>query len=51
MIIIPTYSVFPAMKQIENNIVSKLHENGINDVSVKMFYNPPLTIDWITDEA
>jgi ring-1,2-phenylacetyl-CoA epoxidase subunit PaaD len=51
VIITPTYSGCPAMKQIENDIVSTLKENGIEDVAVKMIYNPPWTTDWITDEA
>lgn len=51
VVITPTYSGCPAMKQIEDDIVSKLHENGLNEVTVKMIYNPPWTTDWITDEA
>jgi ring-1,2-phenylacetyl-CoA epoxidase subunit PaaD len=51
VIITPTYSGCPAMKQIEKDIVSTLKENGIEDVAVKMIYNPPWTTDWITDEA
>lgn len=51
VIITPTYSGCPAMKQIEEDIVSKLQQNGIKEVGVKMIYNPPWTTDWITDEA
>lgn len=51
VVITPTYSGCPAMKQIEDDIVSKLQQNGIQEVGVKMIYNPPWTTDWITDEA
>ncbi|GIV44282.1 MAG: phenylacetic acid degradation protein PaaD [Bacteroidia bacterium] len=51
VVITPTYSGCPAMKQIEDDIVSKLQQNGIKEVGVKMIYNPPWTTDWITDEA
>ncbi|MBI3502694.1 MAG: phenylacetate-CoA oxygenase subunit PaaJ [Bacteroidetes bacterium] len=51
IIITPTYSGCPAMKQIENDIVSKLKENGIENVKVKSIFSPAWTTDWITDEA
>jgi ring-1,2-phenylacetyl-CoA epoxidase subunit PaaD len=49
--ITPTYSGCPAMKQIENDIVAKLKENGIENVKIKMVYHPAWTTDWISDEA
>ena len=51
VVITPTYSGCPAMKQIENDIVSKLKENGIENVKMKMVYHPAWTTDWLTDEA
>ena len=49
--ITPTYSGCPAMKQIENDIVSKLKNNGIENVKIKMVYHPAWTTDWIPQEA
>ncbi|TAL62711.1 MAG: phenylacetate-CoA oxygenase subunit PaaJ [Bacteroidetes bacterium] len=51
IIITPTYSGCPAMKQIEDDIISSLERNGIENVKVKMVYHPAWTTDWITDEA
>ena len=51
VVITPTYSGCPAMKQIENDIVSKLQENGIEKVKMKMVYHPAWNTDWIPDEA
>ena len=51
IIITPTYSGCPAMKQIENDIVSRLKEKGIENVKIKMVYHPAWTTDWLTDEA
>jgi len=39
------------MKQMEDDIRAKIHENGISDVEIKMTYSPAWTTDWITDEA
>jgi len=49
--ITPTYSGCPAMNQIEDDIVSKLKENDIENIRVEMTYDPPWTTDWIRDEA
>lgn len=49
--ITPTYSGCPAMKQIENDIVLKLKNNGIENVKIKMVYHPAWTTDWIPQEA
>ena len=49
--ITPTYSGCPAMNQIEDDIVSKLKENDIENIRVEMTYDPPWTTDWINDEA
>lgn len=51
VVITPTYSGCPAMKQIENDIVSSMKKNGIENIKVKMVYHPAWTTDWITDEA
>lgn len=49
--ITPTYSGCPAMRVIEDAIVSTLKEKGFEDVSVKTVFSPPWTTDWLTDEA
>lgn len=49
--ITPTYSGCPAMKQIENDILSKLKENKVDKVKIKMVYHPAWTTDWIPQEA
>lgn len=49
--ITPTYSGCPAMKQIEDDIVSTLKQRGIPNVEVKMVYSPAWTTDWISDAA
>jgi ring-1,2-phenylacetyl-CoA epoxidase subunit PaaD len=51
VIITPTYSGCPAMKQIEEDIIEKLKSIGIENVKVKMVYHPAWTTDWLTDEA
>lgn len=49
--ITPTYSGCPAMKAIEQDIVSLLQRKGINQVKVNLVYAPAWTTDWISDEA
>lgn len=49
--ITPTYSGCPAMKVIEDDIISLLKEKGIEKVKIKMVYSPAWTTDWMTDEA
>src|ERR1041385_1482923 len=49
--ITPTYSGCPAMKQMEDDVVAKLKENGFKDIRVKMVYSPAWTTDWLTTEA
>jgi len=51
VIITPTYSGCPAMKQIEDDIVSAMKKNGIENTKVKMAYHPAWTTDWLSDEA
>lgn len=50
ILITPTYSGCPAMKQIEDDIKSHLEYAGISS-KIKMVYSPAWTTDWITDEA
>ncbi len=48
--ITPTYSGCPAMKVIEQEIISCLSDKGI-EVEIKIVYSPVWTTDWITDSA
>ena len=49
--ITPTYSGCPAMKVIEDEIISILKQNGIDNVKMKTVYSPAWTTDWINDDA
>lgn len=49
--ITPTYSGCPAMRQIEDDIVTTLEQSGYSDVSVKTVFSPAWTTDWITEEG
>jgi len=49
--ITPTYSGCPAMKQMEDDIRSKLNEVGFLEIKINTIYNPPWTTDWITEDA
>ncbi|PKP50536.1 MAG: phenylacetate-CoA oxygenase subunit PaaJ [Bacteroidetes bacterium HGW-Bacteroidetes-12] len=49
--ITPTYSGCPAMKLFEDEIIKKLHAEGIENVELKMVYSPAWTTDWMSDEA
>ncbi len=49
--ITPTYSGCPAMKRIEDDIIEKLGEHGINNVSVELVLSPAWTTDWLTESG
>ena len=49
--ITPTYSGCPAMRMIEDQVVSALKLHGVKNVQVKMVYSPAWTTDWISEEA
>lgn len=49
--ITPTYSGCPAIKMIEDEIIKKFRENGVENVKINMVYHPAWTTDWINDEA
>lgn len=51
VVITPTYSGCPAMKVFEQDIISKLTENGFIDVEIKTVLSPAWTTDWMSDEA
>lgn len=49
--ITPTYSGCPAMKRIEDDIIEKLNEEGIENVSVDLVLSPAWTTDWLTESG
>lgn len=49
--ITPTYSGCPAMKRIEDDIIEKLNEKGIDDVSVDLVLAPAWTTDWLSENG
>ena len=49
--ITPTYSGCPAMKQMEDDVLSTLKAKGIENVQIKMVYTPAWTTDWLSTEA
>ena len=49
--ITPTYSGCPAMREIEADIRTALHERGVRDVNVRLVLSPAWTTDWIGPEA
>ena len=49
--ITPTYSGCPAMKQMEEDVLKKLKEKGVERVKLNTVYHPAWTTDWISVEA
>ena len=49
--ITPTYMGCPAMKVIEQDILSVLKNKGIINVTIKTILSPSWTTDWISHEA
>jgi ring-1,2-phenylacetyl-CoA epoxidase subunit PaaD len=49
--ITPTYSGCPAMRQIEDDIISALGREGFDEVEIVVTHNPPWTTDWITADG
>jgi len=47
----PTYSGCPATEVIEDSILAKLRDEGINGVSIKRVLSPPWSTDWISDDG
>ena len=51
VVVTPTYSGCPAIRVIEQDIESALHEAGIADVRIETVYSPAWTSDWIPEPA
>jgi ring-1,2-phenylacetyl-CoA epoxidase subunit PaaD len=49
--ITPTYTGCPALKMIEDDIITALAAHDIVDVSVRTVYAPAWTTDWLSAEA
>lgn len=49
--ITPTYSGCPAMRQIEDDIVTALQKEGVEDFDVNVTHNPAWSTEWITEEG
>jgi ring-1,2-phenylacetyl-CoA epoxidase subunit PaaD len=51
VVVTPTYSGCPAMKLIEDDIVTALAAGGLSAARVRTVYAPAWTTDWIGDAA
>ncbi len=49
--ITPTYSGCPAMKRIEDDIIDKLKEKGIEGAKVELVLSPAWSTDWLTENG
>jgi ring-1,2-phenylacetyl-CoA epoxidase subunit PaaD len=47
----PTYSGCPAMKQMEDDVKSKLQKHGFTKIDLQLVYNPAWTTDWLSETA
>ena len=47
----PTYSGCPAVRVIEEDITTALHDAGIDHVRIETVYSPAWTSDWIPESA
>jgi ring-1,2-phenylacetyl-CoA epoxidase subunit PaaD len=51
VVITPTYSGCPAMREIERDVIASLHARGWADARVRTVYAPAWTTDWIGPAA
>ncbi|MEI8138124.1 MAG: 1,2-phenylacetyl-CoA epoxidase subunit PaaD [Bacteroidota bacterium] len=51
VIITPTYSGCPAMKQMEDDVRKKMEEQGFENIKIITVYNPAWTTDWLSADA
>jgi ring-1,2-phenylacetyl-CoA epoxidase subunit PaaD len=49
--ITPTYSGCPAMKTMEEDILSKLKDNGIDSARVELVLAPAWSTDWLSENG
>lgn len=51
VVITPTYSGCPAMKQMEDDVRKKLKEHGFETINITTSYSPAWTTDWLSEAA
>lgn len=51
VVVTPTYSGCPAMREIEDDIRSALLNHGVGTVTMETVFSPPWTTDWIGPDA
>lgn len=51
VVITPTYSGCPAMREITQDVVKMLETRGINDVKVQTRLSPAWTTDWLSEKG
>jgi ring-1,2-phenylacetyl-CoA epoxidase subunit PaaD len=51
VIITPTYSGCPAMKQMEVDVRKKMIEKGFEEIKITTIFNPAWTTDWMSAKA
>ncbi len=51
VVITPTYSGCPAMKRMEEDIIDKLTEKGVENITVELVLSPAWTTDWLTEKG
>ncbi len=49
--ITPTYTGCPAMKAFEDDITSKLNNEGVGEVEINTVFSPAWTTNWMSDDA
>ena len=49
VVITPTYSGCPAMREIERDVLAALHARGWGDARVETVFSPAWTTDWMSD--
>lgn len=51
IVITPTYSGCPAMKEIESDIKKRLDEEGLSKVFIETVLSPAWTTDWLSENG
>lgn len=49
--ITPTFTGCPALHAMQDDIVTRLNQEGVSEVTVKVTLSPAWTTEWITEEA
>ncbi len=51
VVITPTYSGCPAMREIERDVLAALHARGWTDARIRTVFAPAWTTEWMSDAA